>query len=66
MLIQLCKKCSKRKKLAKNILLKYPDSKIEVKSCIGMCKYCQSHAIAKVDGKKIKKKSIKKLLEEIA
>ena len=65
MLIQLCKKYSKRKKLTKKILLKFPDSNIKVKSCIGMCKYCKSQAVAKVNGKKIKKKSIKKLLEEI-
>ena len=65
MLIQLCKKYSKRKKLTKKILLKFPDSNIKVKSCIGMCKYCKSQAVAKVDGKKIKKKNIKKLLEEI-
>lgn len=65
MLIQICKKYSKRKKLTRKILLKYPKSKIEVKSCIGMCKYCKSQATAKVDGKKIKKKSIEKLLEEI-
>ena len=63
MKIKLCKKYPKRKKLTKKIILKYPDAEIKIKSCIGMCKYCKSQPVAKVDGKKIKKKSIKKFIE---
>jgi len=63
MLIELCKKYSKHKKLSKKLLRIYPDAKIKVKSCIGMCKNCKSKATAKIDGNKTKSKAIKKLLK---
>lgn len=65
MKIKLCKKYSKKNKLVKKIILNYPSAEITIKSCIGMCKYCKSMPTAIVDGKKIKKKSIKKFIKAL-
>jgi uncharacterized protein YuzB (UPF0349 family) len=65
MKIKLCKKYSKKKKLAKKIILNFPSAEIKVKSCIGMCKYCKSMPTAIVDGNKVKKKSIKKFIKKL-
>lgn len=66
MKIKLCKKYPKRKKFTKKLILNYPDAEIKIESCIGMCKYCKSQPTAQMDGKKIKKKSIKKFIESIS
>lgn len=63
MLIKLCKNYSKKNKLVKKLTLNFPDAKIKVKSCIGMCKECRSKPTANIDGKKFKKKSIKKFIK---
>lgn len=63
MSIKLCKNYSKIKKLIRKVEANFPDQEIKVKSCINMCKYCKSNPTADVDGKKIKKKSIKKFIK---
>lgn len=63
MQIKLCKNYVKKKKLIKKLALVVPDADIKVKSCIGMCHFCKAQPTAIVNGKKIKKKSIKKLLK---
>ena len=63
--IKICKKYSKKKKFMKKVLQQYPSAVIKIKSCIGMCKNCKLQPAALVDGDKIKKKSIKKFLEEL-
>jgi hypothetical protein len=65
MLIKLCKNYSKKNKFAKKLALNFPDAEIKIKSCIGMCEYCKSKPTADVDGKKIKKKSIKKFIKAL-
>lgn len=60
--IKLCKNYLQKKKLVKKLNLEYPDARVTIKSCIGMCKDCKSRPVALVNGKKIKKKSIKKFL----
>ena len=63
MSIKLCKKYSKINKLVKKLEAKFPDEEIKVKSCINMCKYCKSNPTAEFNGKKMKKKSIKKFIK---
>ena len=63
MSIKLCKNYSKINKLVKKLEENFPDEEIKVKSCINMCKHCKSNPTADVDGKKIKKKSIKKFIK---
>lgn len=63
MLIKICKNYSKKNKLVKKLTSFFPDSKVEIKSCIGMCEYCKDNPVANVGGKKIKKKSIKKFIQ---
>lgn len=65
MLIKLCKNYSKKKKFAKKLTLKYPDTEIKIRSCIGMCKYCRLRPTAIIGGEKMKKKSIKKFLKAL-
>ena len=65
MLIKVCKKYSNKSKFIKKLTLNYPDAKIEIKSCIGMCKLCKSKPTAIVNGKKIRKKSIKKFIKAL-
>lgn len=63
MLIKICKNYSKKSKFKKKLTSFFPDAEIKIKSCIGMCKYCKEQPTANVDGKKIKKKSIKKFIQ---
>jgi len=63
MLIELCKNYPKKNKFVKKLSEVSPDAKIKIKSCIGMCKYCKLQPTAIINGKKIKKKSIKKFLK---
>ena len=65
MLIKICKKYSKINKFEKKLISNFPDAEIKIKSCIGMCKYCKEQPTADVDGKKIKKKSIKKFIKAL-
>lgn len=63
MSIKLCKNYSKINKLVKKLEENFPDEEIKVKSCINMCKHCKSNPTADIDGKKVKKKSIKKFIK---
>ena len=63
MQILLCKNYIKKKKFVKKLDSCVPDAEIKIKSCIGMCKYCKLQPTAVINGKKIKKKSIKKFLK---
>ena len=65
MLVVLCEHYSKTKKLKKELLLNFTDIKVQIKSCIGMCKSCKSDACASVDGTKIKKGSTKKFIKTL-
>ncbi|DAB28266.1 MAG: hypothetical protein A2513_04580 [Sulfurimonas sp. RIFOXYD12_FULL_33_39] len=65
MKIKLCKNYPKKNKLVKKLTLNYPSAEIKVKSCIGMCKYCKLMPTAIIDGKKVKKKSIKKFIKAL-
>ncbi|WP_345992591.1 hypothetical protein [Sulfurimonas sp. HSL-1716] len=65
MLIKVCKNYSKKNKFIKKLSLNFPDTQIKVKSCIGMCKHCRSLPTANIDGKKFKKKSIKKFIKAV-
>lgn len=66
MKIKLCKNYKKKNKFVKKLTLNYPSAEITIKSCIGMCKNCKSKPSAIVDGKKIKKKSIKKFIKALS
>lgn len=65
MKIQICKKYSKGNKLQEKLTQAFPDHTITVKSCISMCKLCEKQPVAKVNGKKLKAKSISKLISKI-
>lgn len=65
MQIKLCKNYKKKNKFVKKLTINYPDADITVKSCIGMCKNCKSKPTAIVDGKKMKKKNIKKFIKAL-
>ena len=65
MKIKLCKNYPKKNKFIKKLTLNYPSAEIEVKSCIDMCKHCKSKPTAIVDGKKMKKDSIKKFIKAL-
>lgn len=65
MKIKLCKNYKKKNKFVKKLTLNYPSAEIIIKSCIGMCKNCKSKPTAIVDGKKMKKKSIKKFIKAL-
>lgn len=65
MKIDLCKKFSKSNKLQEKLTQAFPDDAITVKSCISMCKQCKKQPVAKVSGKKLKAKSISKLISKI-
>jgi len=65
MKIQICKKFSNVKKLEKKLAKAFPEEKIKLKSCVSMCKKCKEQPVAKAAGKKIKAKSISKLIDKI-
>ncbi|MDD2450449.1 MAG: DUF1450 domain-containing protein [Sulfurovum sp.] len=65
MKINICKKFPKIKKFEKKLSKAFPDTSIQVKSCINMCKRCKSQPLAKVDGVKVKAKKVEKLIEKI-
>ncbi|MCX6073875.1 MAG: hypothetical protein NTY39_06100 [Campylobacterales bacterium] len=65
MLIKICKNYSKKNKFEKKLSSFFPDAEIKIKSCISMCTYCKKQPTANVDGKKIKKKSIKKFIKAL-
>ena len=65
MKIKICKHFPKSKKFHKKLSKAFPKDDIIIKSCIGMCKTCKKQAVAKVDGIKIKGKSIEKLIHKI-
>ncbi|MCH9812789.1 MAG: hypothetical protein K0U47_02470 [Epsilonproteobacteria bacterium] len=66
MKIKLCKKYAKKKKLAKQLLLTYPNATIEIKSCIGICKHCKERPTAVIDSQKFKSKTIKKFITALS
>ena len=65
MKIQICKKFSKINKLQKKFTTAFSDDVIILKKCISMCKTCKTKPVAKVEGEKIKAKSISKLIFKI-
>jgi len=65
MLIKICTKYTKKNKFIKELKLNDLEIKIQVKSCIGMCKSCKSKPTAIIDNKKIKKKNIKKFIKNL-
>lgn len=65
MKIKLCKKFTDIKKLDKKLSKTFGESSVKVKSCIGMCKQCKEKPVAKVNGKKLKGKNIRTLIDKI-
>ncbi len=65
MKIKICKRFPKVKKFHKKLTKAFPHDSITIKSCINMCKRCKELPVAKVDGVKIKGKSIKKIINKI-
>ncbi|QOR61420.1 DUF1450 domain-containing protein [Sulfurovum sp. ST-21] len=65
MKIKICKHFHDIKKFKKKLSKTFPDDSVIVKSCIGMCKTCKQYPLAKIDGVKIKEKSIKKIIIKI-
>jgi hypothetical protein len=63
--VRLCKKYVEHKKLLKRLHLVYPDLNVKVKSCIGMCKFCETKPCLVFDGKKMKSTKISKLIESL-
>jgi len=65
MKIKICKHFPKIKKFHKKLSKAFPNDDIIIKSCISMCKICKKLPVAKVDGVKMKEKSIKKIIKKI-
>ncbi len=65
MKIQICRKFSKVSKLQKSLTTVFPDNVIIIKKCISMCKRCKNQPVAKVAKRKLKAKSISKLISKI-
>jgi uncharacterized protein YuzB (UPF0349 family) len=65
MKIKICKHFPKIKKFHKKLTKAFPDDSITIKSCIKMCKICKKLPVAKVDGAKMKGKSIEKVINKI-
>jgi len=65
MKIKICKRFPKIKKFHKKLTKAFPNDKIIIKSCISMCKRCKKQPVAKVDRRKIKGKSIEKIIGKI-
>jgi len=65
MKIKICKRFPKIKKFHKKLTNAFPNDTITVKSCINMCKRCKKQPVAKVDGVKMKGKSIEKVIDKI-
>jgi len=53
------------KKFHKKLTNTFPNDDIIIKSCISMCKTCKKQPVAKVDGVKMKGKSMGKLIDKI-
>ena len=65
MKIKICKHFPKIKKFHKKLTKAFPNDTIIMKSCISMCKTCKKLPVAKVDGVKIKGKSMGKIMHKI-
>ncbi len=65
MKIKICKHFSKIKKFHRKLTKAFPNDTIIIKSCINMCKRCKKLPAVKVDGVKIKGKSIGKIIHKI-
>lgn len=65
MKIKICKRFPKSKKFHKKLSKAFPDDDIIIKSCINMCKTCKKHPVSKVNGVKMKEKSINKTIKKI-
>ncbi len=65
MKIKICKHFPKNKKFHKKLFKAFPDDDILIKSCISMCKRCKKQPVAKVDGVKMKGKSMEKIINKI-
>ena len=66
MKIKICKRFPRIKKFHKKLSKAFPGDGITIKSCISMCKACKKEPVAKVDGVKMKEKSIGKIINKIA
>ena len=53
------------KKFHKKLNKAFPDDDIIIKSCISMCKTCKMQPVVKVDGVKMKGKSMGKIMHKI-
>lgn len=65
MKIKICNRFLKIKKFHKKLSKAFPDDVIIIKSCINMCNTCKKQPVAKIDGTKIKGKSISKIIYKI-
>lgn len=65
MKIKLCENTKNVEKIEKFLDRNLRKVDIEIKGCIGMCKNCEKHVVAKVDGKEIIADSAYGLLKEI-
>jgi len=65
MKIKICKRFPKIKKFHKKLTKAFPDDDIIIKSCISMCKTCKKQPVAKVDGVKMKGKSMGNIIAKI-
>jgi len=65
MKIKICKRFPKIKKFEKKLTKVFPDDDIIIKSCISMCKTCKKQPVAKVNGVKIKGKSMGNIIAKI-
>lgn len=65
MKIKICKRFPKIKKFHKKLSKAFSDDDIIIKSCISMCKTCKKQPVSKVDGVKMKGKSIRKIIDKI-
>lgn len=65
MKIKICKRFPKIKKFHKKLTKAFPYDDIIISSCISMCKTCKKLPVSKVNGVKMKEKSIKKSIKKI-
>ena len=65
MKIKICKRFPKIEKFHKKLTKAFPDDEIIIKSCINMCKTCKKQPVAKVDGIRVRGKSIGKIIGKI-
>jgi uncharacterized protein YuzB (UPF0349 family) len=65
MKIQICRHFPKINTLRKKLSSAFPEDTIIIRKCISICKVCKTQPVAKIKGKKVKAKSISKLISKI-